>query len=97
MFRTPPMTKLEAEIEQQFILLRETRFSLTRDEYEQILSRIERLHKLKDTPQDKVSRETWALIGANLLGIVIIITHEYTHPITTRAFSLAMKAGRAKP
>lgn len=96
MFRTPRQSKLEVEIEQQFILLRESRVSDDREAYSRILDRIERLHKLRSTP-DRVSRETWALIGANLLGIAIIITHEYTHPVTTKALSLAMKAGRAKP
>lgn len=88
MFRSPRKTKLEVEIDTQLTRLREN----VNDpkEYDQILARIEALHRMQDKP-NRVSAETWALIGANLLGIVIIITHEYHHPITTKAFSLATK------
>lgn len=93
MFRTPrKMTRLESEIETQLIRLREN--VNDSEEYDRILSRVETLHKMKEKP-NTVSAETWVLIGANLLGIVIIITHEYTHPITTKALQLAMKTGRA--
>ena len=85
-------SKLEAEIELQLSVLREMRYDDER--YDQILSRIEKLHKMKDR---QVSPETWAMIGANLLGIVIIITHEYTHPVTTKALNLAFKVGRHTP
>lgn len=91
MFRTPRTTKLEVEIGKQFTRLRTC---VTDEDYDRTLSYLERLHKMRDKP-NTVSAETWALIGANLLGIVIIITHEYTHPVTTKALSLAMKAGRA--
>lgn len=95
MFRSlRKMTKLELEIESQLTRLRESQND--QEEYDQILSRIELLYKIKDKP-NRVSNETWALIGANLLGIVIIITHEYTHPITTKALSLAIKPGRITP
>lgn len=93
MFRTPRQTKLEVEIEKQFTRLRNDCY--TDEDYDRVLAYLERLHKMRDTP-NRVSAETWALIGANLLGIVIIITHEYSHPVTTKALSLAMKAGRAK-
>jgi hypothetical protein len=88
MFRSPRKTKLEVEIERQLTLLRESESDA--EEYDKILARIDTLHKMKDKP-NTVSAETWALIGANLLGIVIIITHEYHHPITTKALSLAIK------
>jgi hypothetical protein len=93
MFRSPRKTKLELEIETQLARLREN--VNDPEEYDLILARIEKLHKVKDKP-NSVPAETWALIGANLLGIVIIITHEYHHPITTKALNLAIKAGRAR-
>lgn len=88
MFRSPRKTKLEVEIETQLTRLREN--VNDPNEYDLILARIEKLHSMQDKP-NRVSAETWALIGANLLGIVIIITHEYHHPITTKALSLAIK------
>lgn len=85
-------SKLEAEIDLQMSVLREMRYD--EEQYDTILSRIEKLHKMRDR---RVSPETWAMIGANLLGIVIIITHEYTHPVTTKALNLAFKVGRPTP
>lgn len=37
------------------------------------------------------STDTLAIIGANLLGIVVIIGHERAHVITTKAFGLLSK------
>lgn len=39
----------------------------------------------------KISNETWATIGANLLGIVLVLGHERAHVITTKAFGLISK------
>jgi len=88
MFRSPrKLTRLEAEIDAKLVELHECKDP---KEYDLILARIEKLHKMLDKP-NRVSAETWALIGANLLGIVVIITHEYTHPITTKALNLAIR------
>jgi hypothetical protein len=88
MFRSPRKTKLEVEIDTQLTRLHEN--VNDPEEFEKILARIERLHKMLDKP-NRVSADTWALIGANLLGIVVIITYEHTRVITTKAFSLAVK------
>jgi hypothetical protein len=94
MFKKPKeKTRLDIEIE---LKMDELRIVSTNDkEYALILSHMEKLHKmnqeLKDSGRRRVSPDTWALIGANLLGIVIIITHEFTHPITTKALTLAMR------
>ena len=94
MFRSSVQrSKLEAEIDRLIALLRECENDPS--EYDKILARIEKLHKFKDKPNN-VSAETWALIAANLVGIVIVITHEYHHPITTKALSMAIKPVRAK-
>jgi hypothetical protein len=89
MFRSP--SKLEVEIERMLTRLRESADDV--EQYDLILARLERLIKLREKP-NTVSADTWALIGANIVGIVIIITHEYTNPITTKALNLAM---RVKP
>ena len=60
--------------------------------YDRFTARLELLTKIQTTTQSvRVSADTWALIGANLLGIVLIMGHEYTHPITTKALNLAIK------
>lgn len=61
-------------------------------EYDRIVTQLERLYKLKEMEKpQRVSPDTWALIGANLLGIALIMTHEFTHPITTKALNFAIK------
>lgn len=88
MFRSPRKTKLESEIETLLTRLREN--VNDPEEYDRILALIERLHKIEEKP-NRVPAETWALIAANLIGIAIVITHEYHHPITTKALSFAIK------
>lgn len=61
----------------------------THEDYIARLDQLERLYKLKaqDKPE-RVSRDTLAVIGGNLLGILIIVGHERMHAITSKAFSL---------
>ena len=40
---------------------------------------------------DRVSKETWAIVGANLAGIVLIIGHERLSVITTKALGFISK------
>ena len=64
----------------------------TSDEYDKILDRVTRLHKVKqEESAPSVSRDTLALIAANLVGIGLIITHEHTNVIATKAMSLVLK------
>lgn len=82
-------SKLDLEIDVTF---HELRLMNRTERYETILARLERLYKMKEAETShRVSPDTWALIGANLLGIVIIITHEYTNPVTTKALQFAIK------
>jgi hypothetical protein len=58
-------------------------------EYDKILSQIIRLHKMKEEEKpSRVNPDTWVMAGANLIGILLIINHEYAHPLTSRAMSL---------
>lgn len=64
----------------------------THEEYPQLLSQLERLTKLRHGDKPKpVSRDTWALIGANILGILIITNYEQAHVVTSKAFGNIMK------
>lgn len=89
-FKPQTKSRLDVEIE---IKLDELRVINVHDkEYDIVLSQIERLYKIKQMEKpDRVSPDTWALIGANLVGIVMIITHEYTNPITTKAANFAIR------
>ena len=58
----------------------------TDEKYAKILDQIVKLHKMKnDERTSHVSPDTWATIGANLVGILLIIRHEHVNVITSRA------------
>jgi hypothetical protein len=59
------------------------------DDYKSIISQATKLKELRTT--DRISKETWATIGANLAGIAIILSHERTHIIASKAFGLVKK------
>lgn len=62
------------------------------EEYARTLAIIERLHKMKEAEKpSSVSKDTLAVVGANLLGILMIIKHEHINVITSRAMNLIMK------
>ena len=54
---------------------------------------VDRLVKLNGIKPEKlhVKPETWATIGANLLGILVIINHERAHVIATKAIGFVSK------
>jgi hypothetical protein len=62
-------------------------------EYATILDRAVQLHKMKEEEErtSSVSKDTLAVVGANLLGILMIIKHENVNVITTKAMSFVMK------
>jgi hypothetical protein len=62
------------------------------EEYAKTLDRVVVLHKMlvEDKPAS-VSRDTMAVVGANLLGIIMVIKHEFVNAITSRAMSLLIK------
>lgn len=61
-------------------------------EYNEILDHVAKLHKMKEEekPSD-VSKDTQALIAANLLGILMIITHERVNVITSKALNFVTR------
>lgn len=62
------------------------------DEYVKALDLIARLHKIKEEDKPRsVSRDTLAIVGANLLGILMIIKHEHVNVITSRAMGMVIK------
>ena len=64
----------------------------THEEYPQLLTQLERLTKLRHGDKPKpISRDTLALIAANLLGILIVVNYEQAHVVTSKAFGNIMK------
>lgn len=58
------------------------------DAYENRLKVVERLTKLKASGQQKVSWDTIITVLGQLIGILIVVLHERSHVITTKAFNI---------
>lgn len=84
-------SKLDAEIQVLLDKLRETT-DKDSDEYNTIIERIAKLHKLKTEERPKrFSPDTALVVAANLIGIIWVTQHERLHPITTKSLGLVMK------
>lgn len=62
-------------------------------EYAKLMTSAERVHALmavRKTPS--VSRETLVTVGANILGILMIIKHEDVNVITSKALGFVIRA-----
>lgn len=63
------------------------------EEYTKIVSNITDLHKIHATKREYlVSPEVLVTVGANLLGIVAILSFEQTRVIATKALGFVVKA-----
>jgi hypothetical protein len=82
-------TKLEIEIFRAIGVL-ET-ITPGSKEYAALLDQLSKLYELKGEKPTTVSKDTLAMVGANLLGILLVIKHESVNVITSRAFNLLMK------
>jgi hypothetical protein len=61
-------------------------------EYAKALEMVVKLHKMKmEEKPSSVSKDTLLLVGANLLGIILIIRHEHVNVITSRAINWVIK------
>lgn len=61
-------------------------------EYGKTLEMVTMLHKMKQEEKpSSVSKDTLLLVGANLLGIILIIRHEHVNVITSRAINWIIK------
>lgn len=85
-----PETHIEAALERAISEL--ANHAVESAEYGQIMNQIEKLHAMKESEKpSRVSKDTWAMIGANLTGILLIIHHERADIITSKALSFAQK------
>lgn len=56
--------------------------------YEDRLKVVERLTKLKASGRQRVSWDTIITVLGQLIGILIVVLHERSHVITTKAFNI---------
>lgn len=61
------------------------------EEYAKMMTSLERLYELKKNKKQQVSPDTMAIVIGNLAGIVLILTHERLHVITTKAYQLVVR------
>lgn len=62
------------------------------EEYVKMLTVAERLHEVVNSKKSpSVDREVLLTVGANLLGILLILNHEYAHPITSKALNFVTR------
>ena len=68
------------------------RHEIGSEEYAKRLEMVIKLHKMvTEEKSSYLSKDTMASIGANLLGIFMIIKHEHVNVITSRAMNWVMK------
>lgn len=92
MFRKPAHERaLENVIAEIADEMRQT--PTTSDEFDTMMDRMEKLHKLKkDNRKERVSPDTLAVVVGNLAGIVVIVGYERAHVATSKALSFVLKA-----
>lgn len=62
------------------------------EEYEATLAALVKLHKMKeDEKPESVSKDTMLIVGANLVGILMIISHEHVNVVTSKAIGLLLR------
>lgn len=85
-------SEIDAKIDEEIIrLLAELEQENDKDtkEYASMVEQVIKLKELRN--KSSISMETWATIGANILGLVVILNHERAHVIASKAFSLVKK------
>lgn len=62
------------------------------EEYDRLTDQLTKLYKLREhNAKRTVSPDTLVLAGTNLLGIAMIVGHERTHVVTSKALSFIGK------
>lgn len=62
------------------------------EKYGNLMERLQKLHKMADDNRPpRVSPDTALLSATNILGILLIIRHEYVNVITSKAQSFVLK------
>lgn len=89
-WRSRELGLLELEMERAIRDLRN--HAVGSSEYVRTLDQIVKIHRIKtEEKPEPVKRDTLVLAGTNLMGILMIIKHEYVNVITSRATNLILK------
>lgn len=62
------------------------------DDYAKALKHLAELHKMKEAEKpSRVSPDTMLTVGANIVGILLIIRHEHVNVISSKAMDKLMR------
>lgn len=61
----------------------------TSEEYAKMVDQFNKLYELRH--KSRISKDALATIGANLLGILVVLQHERVHVIASKAFGFVKK------
>lgn len=80
---TPALTRILADMEM---------YGPESPEYPKLLKRLEKVMKLRKSKDKRwPSADTITLVVGNLLGILVIVSYEHVHVITTKAKDYVLK------
>lgn len=85
-------SEIETKIDEEIIRLladMEKDVAKNSKEYASMVDQVVKLQEIRH--KGGISKETLAAIGANLLGIVVILSHERANVIASKAFGLVKK------
>ena len=74
------------------ILEQMSHYDANSEEYATMAKNLDTLTKIGNNTDNSVSREALLAVGANLAGIGMILMHENTHALTSKALGLILKA-----
>lgn len=93
-FFTPKNTQpgLQEAIDTALLKLKET--TPGSEDYAEIVTQLDKLYKAKSYTKDEplVKLDTVITVGANLLGIVAILSFEQARVVTSKALAMVLKA-----
>lgn len=85
-------SEIESKIDEEIMRLLEEMAQDKDKETKEYASMVDQVVKLQEIRhKGGISRETLATIGANILGIVVILGHERANVIASKAFGLVKK------
>jgi hypothetical protein len=84
-----PIDKVLAEMET---------FGPGTSEYTDLLGQLERLMTMKrEERHNRVSPDTWAVVGGNLAGILSIVAYEQKHVMVSKALGMVLRSKQTNP
>lgn len=90
MFRPKELSSLEIALDRAIREL--SNHVIGSRDYILTMDQVVKLHRMKEEEKsESVSKNTLVIVGANLLGIILVINHEYANPIVSKAMNLILK------